>query len=118
LVGFLAEALDRGEDLVGGLGPAEGLWIVAVALDEAVDFGFKLNGGLMGAALKLLPCPITGMILRQWLEECLIPERQSGNIIVIDTLPVHKVAGIRQPFEYTGMHLLYLFALQPRLRPS
>jgi hypothetical protein len=37
-----AEALDRGENIVGGLGPAEGLWIGVVAGDELV------NGSVQG----------------------------------------------------------------------
>ena len=34
-----AEALDRGEDVVGGLGPSERLWIAIVLIDEGFDVG-------------------------------------------------------------------------------
>jgi len=38
----LAEALDRGQYLVGGLGPFEGLWVLVVAVDEGADVGLQL----------------------------------------------------------------------------
>ena len=68
-------------------------------------------------APQLLPCPMTGMIFQQWLEECLIPEMEPGSIVVIDNLPAHKVAGIRQCLEDAGMHLLYLPPYSPDFNP-
>ena len=68
-------------------------------------------------APQLLPCPMTGMIFQQWLEECLIPEMKQGSIVVIDNLPAHKVAGIRQCLEAAGMHLLYLPPYSPDFNP-
>ena len=47
----MAEAFDRGEDLVGGFGPAVGFGVFVVRLDEGVDVGFQLGGGTMGGAL-------------------------------------------------------------------
>jgi hypothetical protein len=40
LEGALAEALDSGEDVVGGVGPAEGLGIGIVGVDEGDDVAF------------------------------------------------------------------------------
>ena len=76
-------------------------------------------------APQLLPCPpsaqlrtgMNGMIFRQWLEECLIPEMTPGSTVVIDNLPAHKVAGIRQCLEDAGMHLLYLPPYSPDFNP-
>ena len=68
-------------------------------------------------APQLLPCPMNGLIFRQWLEECLIPEMKPGSIVVIDNLPAHKVAGIRQCLEDAGMHLLYLPPYSPDFNP-
>ena len=64
-------------------------------------------------APHLLPCPMTGMIFRQWLEECLIPEMRPGSIVVVDNLSAHKVAGIRECHENAGMFLLYLPPYSP-----
>ncbi len=66
---------------------------------------------------QLIPCPMTGMIFQQWLEECLIPEIQSGSIVIIDNLPAHKVAGIRQCLEDARMHLMYLPPYSPDFNP-
>ena len=68
-------------------------------------------------APMLLPCPMTGQLFRQWLEEALIPEMEPGSIVVVDNLPAHKVAGIRQCLERAGMGLLYLPPYSPDLNP-
>jgi transposase len=76
--------------------------------------GLAHNGIL---APQLLPCPMNGMIFRQWLEECLIPEMMPGSIVVVDNLSAHKVAGIRECLESAGMHLLYLPPYSPDFNP-
>ncbi|NJS14103.1 MAG: IS630 family transposase [Sphingopyxis sp.] len=68
-------------------------------------------------APQLLSCPMTGVIFRQWLEECLIPEMMPGSIVVVDNLSAHKVAGIRECLESAGMHLLYLPPYSPDFNP-
>jgi putative transposase len=68
-------------------------------------------------APQLLPCPMTGAIFQQWLQECLIPEMRPGSIVVIDNLPAHKVAGIRECLEKAGMHMLYLPSYSPDFNP-
>ena len=68
-------------------------------------------------APMLLPCPMTGEIFRQWLEEALIPELEPGSIVVVDNLPAHKVASIRQCLEDAGMGLLYLPPYSPDFNP-
>jgi hypothetical protein len=45
LRGTLAEALDGGEDVVGGLGPAERFGIGVVSVDEGADVALQLVGG-------------------------------------------------------------------------
>jgi hypothetical protein len=49
----LAEADDRGEDVVGALGPAEGLGIGVSGVDVGGDRRLKLGGGAVGAAPDL-----------------------------------------------------------------
>ena len=51
-----AEALDGGQDVVSGLGPAEGSWIGVDGLDVAEDGFFELSGGAMDTAAQLLFC--------------------------------------------------------------
>jgi hypothetical protein len=52
----VAEALDRGEYLVGGLCPFEGLGVLVVAIDEGADIGLQLPDGSMDAT----PEPLSG----------------------------------------------------------
>jgi hypothetical protein len=42
-LGSEAEALDGGEDVVGGLGPAEGLGAGVMGVDEGAEAGFELG---------------------------------------------------------------------------
>jgi len=61
---FLAEALDRGEDLVGGLGPFEGLGVLVVPVDEGADVGLQLPDRGMNAA----PEPLSGELCKPALD--------------------------------------------------
>ena len=54
LEGSGAEALDGGEDVVGGLGPAEGLRVCIAGIDIGGDCRLQLLDGLVSAALDLL----------------------------------------------------------------
>ena len=49
----LAEALDRGQNVVGGLGPAKGLRIGIGQLDVVHDCMFEVGVRVVGAALDL-----------------------------------------------------------------
>jgi hypothetical protein len=49
-----AEAYNRGEDIVCGLGPPERLWIGVAGVDVGGDGGFQCLGGAVGTALDLL----------------------------------------------------------------
>src|SRR5690606_33816462 len=58
------------------------------------------------------PCVIdgamTGAIFRAYVEQVLAPTLSAGDIVVMDNLSSHKVAGIRQAIEARGASLLYL----------
>ena len=49
----VAEALDGGEDVVGGLGPAEGFGVAVVGFHVALDGGLEFGGGAVCTALDL-----------------------------------------------------------------
>lgn len=68
-------------------------------------------------APMLLPCAMTGELFKQWLVEALIPELRPGSIVVVDNLPAHKIAGVRQCLEAAGMGLLYLPPYSPDFNP-
>jgi putative transposase len=97
----------KGEKLIGRA--PHGHW-----LTQTFIAGLAHDGIL---APMLLPCPMTGDLFRQWLEDWLIPEMQPGSIVVVDNLAAHKVAGVRQCLEAAGMGLLYLPPYSPDLNP-
>ena len=43
-----------------------------------------------------------------YLKRCLIPTLKRGDIVMMDSLPVHKVAGVRELIEAAGARLRYL----------
>ena len=42
---------------------------------------------------------MNGVLFKAWVEQMLAPELRPGDIVVMDSLPAHKVAGIRQAIE-------------------
>ncbi len=76
--------------------------------------GLRL-GGI--AAPMLLDGPMSGPAFLAYVEQVLVPELSSGDIVVMDNLPAHKVAGVRQAIEAAGAHLLYLPPYSPDFNP-
>jgi len=67
------------------------------------------------------PCVFDGAIngerFRAWVEQFLAPTLSSGDIVVMDNLASHKVAGIREAIETAGAEVLYLPPYSPDLNP-
>ena len=76
--------------------------------------GLRLDGI---AAPMLLDGPMHGVAFRAYVEQVLVPDLSPGDIVVMDNLPAHKVAGIRQAIEAVGAHLLYLPPYSPDFNP-
>jgi transposase len=49
--------------------------------------------------------------------QMLAPALRPGDIVVMDNLPAHKVAGVRQAIEAQGAELRYLPPYSPDLNP-
>lgn len=60
---------------------------------------------------------INGDIFRAYVEQVLAPALQRGDIVILDNLSSHKVAGVRQAIEATGATLVYLPPYSPDLNP-
>ncbi len=56
-------------------------------------------------------------IFLTYLEQCLCPKLQQGDVVVMDNLSSHKVDGVRQRIEAGGARLLYLPPYSPDLNP-
>ena len=52
-----------------------------------------------------------------YLKQCLAPTLKRGDIVMMDSLPVHKVAGVREVIEAAGARLRYLPKYSPDLNP-
>ncbi len=61
--------------------------------------------------------PMSGDIFLDYLEQCLAQTLSRGDIVIMDNLPAHKVAGVRELIEATGARLLYLPPYSPDLNP-
>lgn len=60
---------------------------------------------------------INGELFRAWVEQHLVPVLKAGDIVVMDNLSSHKVAGIREAIEAAGAELRYLPPYSPDLNP-
>ena len=67
------------------------------------------------------PCvldgPMDGESFRAYVEQCLVPTLRRGDIVMMDNLASHKVAGIKEAIEAAGAELRYLPAYSPDLNP-
>jgi transposase len=67
------------------------------------------------------PCvfdgPMNGETFRAWVEQFLAPTLREGDIVVMDNLSSHKVAGVKAAIEKTGARLRYLPPYSPDLNP-
>jgi transposase len=68
-------------------------------------------------APMVLDGPMNGQTFRAWVEQCLVPTLRPGDIVVMDNLPAHKVAGLRQTMEAVGATLRYLPPYSPDFNP-
>jgi transposase len=61
--------------------------------------------------------PMSGHIFRTYVQQCLAPALRKGDIVVLDNLSSHKVAGVRQAIEAVGATLVYLPPYSPDFNP-
>lgn len=61
--------------------------------------------------------PINGQTFRTWVEEVLVPMLRPGDIVVLDNLGSHKVAGIEAAMAAAGVQLRYLPPYSPDFNP-
>jgi transposase len=76
--------------------------------------GLTLGGFI---APMLLDGPMDGECFLAWVEQMLAPTLRPGHLVVMDNLPAHKVAGVKQAIEARGAKLLYLPPYSPDFNP-
>ena len=65
----------------------------------------------------LLDGPMDGAAFLVYVRRVLAAELKPGDIVIMDNLPAHKIAGVRQAIEATGAGLLYLPPYSPDFNP-
>jgi transposase len=68
-------------------------------------------------APMVLDGPMSGEAFLAYIEQALVPELRPGNVVIMDNLPAHKIAGVRQAIETAGASLKYLPRYSPDFNP-
>jgi len=58
-----------------------------------------------------------GEMFLAWVRQGLVPTLQPQDMVILDNLATHKVAGVRQAIETAGARLLYLPPYAPDFNP-
>jgi transposase len=61
--------------------------------------------------------PINGETFLAYVEQALVPTLAAGDIVIMDNLGSHKVAGVREAIEAAGASLCYLPPYSPDFDP-
>ena len=61
--------------------------------------------------------PINGAVFLAWIRQHLAPTLRAGDIVVMDNLSSHRVAGVRDAIEAAGAEVRYLPPYSPDLNP-
>jgi transposase len=97
----------RGERLVAAV--PHGHWRTTTFIA-----GLRQSGVI---APLVLDGPMTGAAFRAYVEQALVPALKPGDVVVMDNLAAHKVAGIEEAIALAGASLLYLPPYSPDLNP-
>jgi len=93
-------------------------------LVDHVPYGhWKTTTFLAALRVKGLTAPlvvdgaINGEVFLAYVQQQLVPTLKSGDIVIMDNLSSHKVAGVREAIEAAGAHLVYLPPYSPDFNP-
>jgi len=77
-------------------------------------------GGLRLAGMTapmVLDGPMDGPAFLAYVEQVLVPTLRPGDVVVLDNLPAHKPAAVREAIQAAGAELRYLPPYSPDLNP-
>ena len=58
---------------------------------------------------------VNAELFTAYIEQVLVPTLQTGDVVIMDNLPVHKVLAVRRAIEAAGAQLLFLPPYSPDL---
>lgn len=65
----------------------------------------------------VLDGPINGQAFTAWIQQALVPELRPGDIVIMDNLASHKVAGVQDAIEAASAEWRYLPPYSPDFNP-
>jgi transposase len=68
-------------------------------------------------APMVLDGPMTGVWFLAYVEQVLVPTLSPGDTVILDNLPAHKGAAVREAIEAAGARLLFLPPYSPDFNP-
>jgi transposase len=93
-------------------------------LIEAVPHGHWKTSTFIGAlrcdglsATGVFNGAINGEMFLAYVEQVLVPTLKPGDVVIMDNLRCHKVAGVREAIEATGASLMFIPPYSPDLNP-
>ena len=97
----------RSERLIGSVphGHWKTITLVAGLRHDGIVAPFVIDG------------PMNGRVFLTYVEQCLAPTLDRGDIVVMDNLPTHKVAGVIQAIKAADATTCFLPAYSPDLNP-
>ncbi|WP_156436363.1 IS630 family transposase [Bradyrhizobium pachyrhizi] len=97
----------RGERLVSGVshGHWKTLTLVAALRIDGLTAPYVIDGAMDGPSFLA------------YVEQVLAPTLRKGDIVFMDNLRTHKIAGVREAIEAVGARVRYLPAYSPDLNP-
>jgi transposase len=97
----------RGERLIASVphGHWKTITFVAGLRHDGIVAPFVIDGAM------------NGPIFLAYIEQCLAPTLGRRDIVIMDNLPAHKVAGVIEAIEALGASVLYLPSYSPDLNP-
>jgi len=73
--------------------------------------------GVIEPATVVIDGAMDGPTFLDYVEQCLAPALRPGQVVVMDNLSSHKIAGVREAIEAAGCDLWYLPPYSPDLNP-
>ena len=93
-------------------------------LVDAAPWGhWKTTSFVAGLSRRglIAPCvldgPMSGEMFRLYVTQMLAPSLRGGDVVALDNLPAHKVAGVEEAIRAAGASVLYLPPYSPDLNP-
>jgi transposase len=68
-------------------------------------------------ATMTIESPTDAEVFLAYVDQVLVPRLEPGQVVILDNLAAHKVAGVRQRIEAAGAQLLYLPPYSPDFNP-